>query len=99
RDGRISCKRSDRYLWIRLDTFNSGAYNHDAGPVWRHMPHSFTFGRVLMLGFAGLAAVLVLGVQVETSAGGGAPPPSHRRLLDQYCVTCHNERLKTAGLR
>ncbi|HXI27216.1 MAG TPA: DUF1592 domain-containing protein, partial [Vicinamibacterales bacterium] len=63
------------------------------------MPHSFTFGRVLMLGFAGLAAVLVLGVQVETSAGGGAPPPGHRRLLDQYCVTCHNERLKTAGLR
>jgi mono/diheme cytochrome c family protein len=24
--------------------------------------------------------------------------PSQRALLDQYCVTCHNERLKTAGL-
>src|SRR5688572_26695405 len=23
---------------------------------------------------------------------------SQRRLLDRYCVTCHNERLKTAGL-
>ena len=22
-----------------------------------------------------------------------------RQLMDQYCVTCHNERLKTAGLR
>jgi mono/diheme cytochrome c family protein len=32
-----------------------------------------------------------------------APAPSHspseqRALLDQYCVTCHNSRLKTAGL-
>jgi len=24
--------------------------------------------------------------------------PSQKALLDQYCVTCHNERLKTAGL-
>ena len=23
---------------------------------------------------------------------------SERALLDQYCVTCHNQRLKTAGL-
>jgi mono/diheme cytochrome c family protein len=62
------------------------------------MPHSFTFGRVLTLGSAGLAAVVALGVQAETSAGAGAPPSGRRRLLDQYCVTCHNERLKTAGL-
>jgi mono/diheme cytochrome c family protein len=31
-----------------------------------------------------------------------APAPSHLRtiapLLDQYCVTCHNQKLKTAGL-
>ena len=25
-------------------------------------------------------------------------PPVDRALLDKYCVTCHNERLKTAGL-
>src|SRR5262245_4362193 len=24
--------------------------------------------------------------------------PAHRALLDQYCVTCHNQQLKTAGL-
>ena len=24
--------------------------------------------------------------------------PDHSALLKQYCVTCHNERLKTAGL-
>ena len=29
-----------------------------------------------------------------------APPTAspHRALLDRYCVTCHNEKLKTAGL-
>ncbi len=32
-----------------------------------------------------------------------APVPSHatavdRALVDKYCVTCHNEKLKTAGL-
>ncbi len=26
------------------------------------------------------------------------PAASERKLLDQYCVTCHNQRLKTAGL-
>ena len=80
------------------------------------MTHPFTFGKVLTLGSAGLAATLALGLQVETSAeqpvrrptagssspsaaSAVAPPSSHRRLLDRYCVTCHNERLKTAGLR
>ena len=53
-------------------------------------------------------------VQAEPGAGVGrvnTPPPtrqqpdapasvvSHRELLDQYCVTCHNGRLHTAGLR
>jgi mono/diheme cytochrome c family protein len=27
-----------------------------------------------------------------------SPAASHRALLDQYCVTCHNQRSKTAGL-
>ena len=27
-----------------------------------------------------------------------ATPETHRALLDQYCVTCHNDRLRTAGL-
>jgi cytochrome c5 len=27
-----------------------------------------------------------------------AAEPSYRATLDQYCVTCHNQRLKTAGL-
>jgi len=32
---------------------------------------------------------------VPSSAAVGVPT---RALLDQYCVTCHNEKLKTAGL-
>ena len=31
-------------------------------------------------------------------AASGAPTVPQRALLDRYCVTCHNERLKTAGL-
>jgi len=27
-----------------------------------------------------------------------SPAPDYRAVLDRYCVTCHNERLKTAGL-
>src|ERR1700724_1049340 len=27
-----------------------------------------------------------------------APAPAQRQVLDRYCVTCHNERLKTGGL-
>src|SRR5688572_9135675 len=27
-----------------------------------------------------------------------SPAPDHAALLKQYCITCHNERLKTAGL-
>ena len=35
----------------------------------------------------------------SSAAGAVAPASSPRRLLDRYCVTCHNERLKTADLR
>jgi len=48
-------------------------------------------------GFAALGLTLVL-------AGGGylraqKPKPSPQRaLLDKYCVTCHNQAVKTAGL-
>ena len=31
-------------------------------------------------------------------AAAPAPTQSHKATLDRYCVTCHNDRLKTAGL-
>ncbi|HWP84948.1 MAG TPA: DUF1592 domain-containing protein [Terriglobia bacterium] len=45
----------------------------------------------------GMAARLLL---AAPQMGGVAPASSHpqRAFLDRYCVTCHNERLRTAGL-
>src|SRR4029453_47379 len=78
------------------------------------MTGASTVCRAARLASAGLAATLVLGLRVETSAqqavrrpttsvpspsAASTGAPSHRRLLDRYCVTCHNERLKTAGLK
>src|SRR4030095_2372987 len=41
--------------------------------------------------------------QPRTGAVGPSPPPgldqaAVRKLLDQYCLTCHNARMKTGGL-
>jgi hypothetical protein len=54
----------------------------------------------------GLCALLVGGACLQVSLTGQQPPApsptgpiaSHRALLDTYCVTCHNGKLKTAGL-
>ena len=48
---------------------------------------------------AALAAVLW--VATGTAAASAQPAPdasAHRAMLDRYCVVCHNERLRTAGL-
>ena len=38
-------------------------------------------------------------VQLAPAATAAAKTdPIHRALLDKYCITCHNEKLKTAGL-
>src|SRR3984893_6708194 len=36
--------------------------------------------------------------QAPLSERASATPVAPRAVLDKYCVTCHNERLKTAGL-
>ena len=55
---------------------------------------------VVVAGWLGPARLHAGGAQgVSTPVlpiSGGAPDP--RGLLDQYCVTCHNEQLRTAGL-
>ena len=40
-------------------------------------------------------------VSAQSPSSFGAPPSASgsRQLIDRYCVTCHNERLETAGLR
>lgn len=37
-------------------------------------------------------------IRVETAASDDMPAAARRALLDRYCVTCHNERLRTGGL-
>jgi hypothetical protein len=36
--------------------------------------------------------------QQEVAASDATPHSSYRMVLDKYCVTCHNQKLKTAGL-
>src|SRR5580765_9080680 len=36
--------------------------------------------------------------QAPAAAAATAPKSSERALLDQYCVTCHNQRTKTANI-
>ena len=56
-----------------------------------------------------VAVTLALAIFLSGSSHLGAAPPQpqqqkavasdpHRAMLDQYCVTCHNQRAKTAGL-
>src|SRR5580704_5135453 len=41
-----------------------------------------------------------VGTFLAVIAQGQTPPlAAQRAVLDQYCVTCHNQRLKTAGLQ
>jgi hypothetical protein len=47
-----------------------------------------------------IVAVLCAGVvrQEAPSAQVAAPTPPPRAVLDKYCITCHNQRMKTGGL-
>ena len=53
--------------------------------------------RAILLGCFGLA--LVAGsLQAQGQPPSPAPEVPARAVLDKYCVTCHNERLRTGGL-
>jgi len=47
------------------------------------------------IGFTALAAILLLCLQLEAVAQTAS---NQRQFLDRYCLTCHNDRLKTGGL-
>ena len=53
--------------------------------LWRLA--AFVFAMAAGIGLAGVEA-----------AAAEAAPDAHRALLDRYCVTCHNDRQRTAGL-
>ena len=68
--------------------------------------------RTLPAGLVGAALIGVAALVVSEPLSAAAAPPEeqpgagvttpvpadHRALLDRYCVTCHNDRLQTAGL-
>ena len=45
-----------------------------------------------------LGSGIIFWAGIAFSQTTGTPASTPRALLDQYCVTCHNEKLKTAGL-
>jgi cytochrome c5 len=51
--------------------------------------------RLSALIFICLAVLFAASAVAQTPSAASAP---QRKLLDQYCVTCHNQRLKTANL-
>jgi hypothetical protein len=64
-----------------------------------------TLGLAAMAGIAG--ALPLVGVPLSAAAGAVQSQPAasregeaaaHRQLLTRYCITCHNDRLKTGGL-
>jgi len=78
-------------------------------------PKAFPSASVATIGVAWFTLIVSLGIQARPSAqqlppqvrspqssspiGAVSPASSHRGMLDRYCVTCHNQRLVTAGLK
>ena len=62
------------------------------------MKRKLFFRRGIAL-FFGLASIFCGSLRASQQAAGGAPVSSPQRaLLNRYCVTCHNEKLRTAEL-
>ena len=47
---------------------------------------------------ATVCTIVLAGTAVETASAQTAAGPAPRAVLDRYCVTCHNDRLRTGGL-
>jgi len=78
-------------------------------------PKAFPSTRVAIIGVAWCVLCLSLAIQARPAAQQSAPQAkstqssplagalpsasSHRQTIDRYCVTCHNQRLVTAGLK
>jgi mono/diheme cytochrome c family protein len=67
----------------------------------RMAPTAFPSARLATTCVAWFVLIVSLGIQARPSAQQPAPQSasSHRQTLDRYCVTCHNQRLVTAGLK
>src|SRR5437762_5104452 len=54
--------------------------------------------RGVRTGIATAAALLALAAAVNTQTSPATPVSSQQALLNQYCMSCHSDRLKTGGL-
>jgi hypothetical protein len=78
-------------------------------------PKAFPSATAATIGLAWCVLIASLALQARPSAqqatsqakstqsslpiAAGSPASSHRAMLDRYCITCHNQRLATAGLK
>src|SRR4030095_5108226 len=53
---------------------------------------------MMKLRFLAVITILSCGLVVQSQTRSSATAASQRAVLDQYCVTCHNDKLKTANL-
>jgi hypothetical protein len=53
---------------------------------------------VICLAFSGWTVVRAGGPALRPAVAAPAAPADFHPLLNQYCVVCHNQRLKIAGL-
>jgi mono/diheme cytochrome c family protein len=62
------------------------------------MKRKFLYVPACLIAVIWISSSAKLGLQASSQQSAGADLPAHRALLDKYCVTCHNQRLKTAGV-
>ena len=58
----------------------------------------FAGAAAIWLAAAWLAVPEAVSPRVQSAAAGPSSPADARAIVNRYCVTCHNSRLKTAGL-
>src|SRR5580658_4113435 len=74
-----------------------GATSGSSGELFKGLGGSRRMRPCLTL--RAVAVPIALAVLLPSLNAQQAPPPApNRALLDTYCVTCHNQRAKTAGL-
>ena len=56
------------------------------------------FTAIAILGVIGIGCLPAAAQEPANAAPSSTSTSTHRALLNQYCVTCHNERLRTADL-
>ncbi|HLQ78953.1 MAG TPA: DUF1592 domain-containing protein, partial [Terriglobia bacterium] len=66
---------------------------------WRRTPRVAFYGIVIVgLGAVNLFSVQTAPRQVPSPAASPVASPTPRAVLDKYCITCHSEKLHTAGV-